>query len=196
MAREEHESIIRRFRDGDHDAFRELVELHTPALQRRVKQKLGPAMRRKVSVTDVVQEAQLAAFENRKAFEHRGPRSFRNWLLGIVDNQIRRIRDRLRRQKREVAREITRGDRPDTVLALGLQPSPSENAIADELHARTWAAIDQLATQYRDVLRLIYRDRLDVNDAADRIGRSPAATRKLHARALLRLSDHLRLTEE
>ncbi len=76
--------LIRRFRDGDEEAFRILLERCRPAVQTQVGQWMPSHIQRRVSVADVLQEARLVAFQRRADFEDRGDGSFRRWLLGIA----------------------------------------------------------------------------------------------------------------
>ena len=62
-------SLIRRFRDGDEEAFRTLFDAQAGLLQARIHPRMAVALKRKVSVQDVLQEARIVAFERRQRFE-------------------------------------------------------------------------------------------------------------------------------
>ena len=59
--------LIRRFRDGDEEAFRILLERHAPAVQAQVGGWIPARVQRRVSIADVLQEARLIAFQRRAA---------------------------------------------------------------------------------------------------------------------------------
>jgi hypothetical protein len=64
--REEQVALLRRFREGDEAAFRILFEGHAGALSERIRRGLPAPLRRRLAVSDVLQEAHLAAFQHRE----------------------------------------------------------------------------------------------------------------------------------
>jgi RNA polymerase sigma-70 factor (ECF subfamily) len=178
-------SLLRRFRDGDEEAFRTLLEQHAAGAQRYVGRWLPARLQRRVSVADVLQEARMVAFERRGSFEDRGGDSFRNWFLGIARRKVLEVVKRHdRAQRRSAQREVTRGLRPETAQFVADFPSPSEAAIASEARDTAARVLRQLPADYRDVLRLVREQSLGLKEAAARLGRSYEATRKLYGRAL------------
>ena len=71
-------ALIRRFLDGDEQAFRALYRRHTPRLRMIVARLLGP---RRDEVDDVVQEAWLAGC--RGIHRYNGDAKFASWLTTI-----------------------------------------------------------------------------------------------------------------
>lgn len=187
------EVLLRRVQEGDEEAFRTLFGRHLAALRARVLRLLPPRVRRRVSVADVLQEAQFAAFRNVDGFEPRGHGAVRGWLLRIAENHALTA---LRRQdgaaRRSARREVTRGGRPDTAAFEGRGPSPSEAAEAEELRAGVQAALEALPEDYATVLRLVRLEGRTLAEAADRMGRSREAVKKLYGRALVRFAGVLR----
>jgi RNA polymerase sigma-70 factor (ECF subfamily) len=184
----EGEDLIRRFRRGDEEAFRILFERYGRVLEARIRNLMPNRLRRKVAVSDVVQETALVAYSRRADFEERGEEVFRRWLLGIVENKVREtIRRHDRVAKRSARREVTRSDRADTAEFIGHRASPSQVAIAAELEALVGHALGQLPADYREVLRLSQHEHLTLREAAVRMGRSSDATKKLYGRAVARL---------
>ncbi len=180
--------LVRRFRAGDEEAFRILLERHADALRARASRWLGAGVRRRLSVSDLLQEASLVAFRRRQDFEENG--SFRSWLLGIVDLKARAA---LRRHDgvgmRAAAREVSRGQRPDTAHFAGSGTSPSEHAMRAERREAARRALDALAPGYREVLRLAREEGLTLAEVAERMGRSREAVKKLYARAVVRFKE-------
>src|SRR5438128_163212 len=74
---------------GDSDALGALFERHRPALETRIKRFLPPAVQRKVSVSDVLQETRILAFERTELFKPRRDGAFRVWLLRIAECKAR-----------------------------------------------------------------------------------------------------------
>jgi RNA polymerase sigma-70 factor (ECF subfamily) len=140
----------------------------------------------------VIQDAYLAAFQSLAKFEDRGEGSFGAWLRRIIEHRVlAEVERHLEAGKRDARREVridTRGD------ALGPDPdqvSPSGEMAAAEEAARLHAAVDRLASDYREVIRWIHGEGLTLTEAGERMGRSADAVRKLYGRALARLSEIL-----
>jgi len=189
------EALVHRARDGDEQAFRALFDEHSGLLQARIHRDLPSKLRRRVSVADVLQETRIVAHRRLAAFDpERGP--FRNWLLGIADNNVRSATRRNAGPARKAGRvEITRGARPDTANVPGAGPSPSEVAMSAELREQLREAVKSLPEDYREVLRLTREEGLRFDEAAERMGRSRAAVKKLVSRALCRLRREMRRLE-
>jgi RNA polymerase sigma-70 factor (ECF subfamily) len=195
--REEQVALLRRFRDGDEAAFRILFEGHAGALSERIRRGLPAPLRRRLAVSDVLQEAHLAAFQHRARFEDRGAKSFRNWLMGIVDNKIRNaVRFHVGTARRAMGRETTRSSRPVTAALRLSDDTPSRAAMGAESKARVRAALEKLPPDYRDVLRLARLESMNLKEASEEMGRSHDAVKKLYGRALCQLKKILRKDEE
>ncbi len=181
--------LLQRAQRGDPSAFCTLFDRHVPDLEARIRRRLSPAVRRKVSVSDVVQETRIAAFEGCAAFESRGEGAFRAWLLGIAEIQSRRaVRRYASTGKRDVAREVSRADGRSHGAPLATGPTPSDAAIAGEVRQSVARALAALPPDYRDVLRLTQFEGLTLREAAERMGRSREAVKKLYGRAMIRFT--------
>jgi RNA polymerase sigma-70 factor (ECF subfamily) len=187
-------SLAARAARGDAAAFKALLARVEPAVRARVERRLPAALRRKVSVDDVLQEARLVAFRRLSEFEDRGPGSFAAWLVRIAELKLREaVRRWLGTAKR--GREVSRGARPATDAFAARGPSPSEVAVASELKARATKAMDALSDDHRRVLELVQVEGLPLAEAAARMGRSADAARKLYGRALARFAEALDVEE-
>lgn len=186
--RDEQIELIRRFRAGDEDAFRALLTRHGGALSARIKRNLPAKVARRVAVSDVLQESCAVAFRRREHLEIRGADAFRNWLLGIVDNKVREaVRNHAHVAARSAHREVSRHDRVDTGLFVGRNRSPSRHAIQREDLDLTRKALARLPEQYRQVLQLTRLEGMTMREAAERMGRSREAVKKLYGRAVVKL---------
>ena len=190
MAIANDQELIARIKAGDEDAYRILFERYSGALRRRVERLLPRTIQRKVSVSDVMQEARLTAFERISHFEHRGEGSFRKWLQRIAENKVlAEVQRYAGTKKRAVQREVSRGHRPDTANVVGQHPSPSQVAIGAEQKELARQAMEMLPPDYREVLRLALEERLRLREVAERMNRSRDAVKKLYGRALCRFKD-------
>lgn len=186
--RDEQIELIRRFRAGDEEAFRTLLVRHGGALSARIRRNLPAKVARRVAVSDVLQESCAVAFRRREHLEVRGADAFRNWLLGIVDNKVREaVRSHAQVAARSAHREVSRHDRLDTGLFVGRQGTPSRHAIQREEGELTREAMSRLPDPYRRVLKLTLLQGMTMREAAERMGRSREAVKKLYGRAVVRL---------
>jgi RNA polymerase sigma-70 factor, ECF subfamily len=182
--------LVRRFRAGDEGAFRVLFERYSALLTRRIERQLPSHLRRRVAVSDVLQESMLVAFARRETLVDPDERAFRAWLLTIAENKVREafaVHDEA--QKRSVRREVTEPRRPGTAVHPARQESPSQAAVGAEMHSLSEHAMRRLPPDYGEVLRLAHQEHLSLVDVADRIGRSHEATKKLYGRALARFRE-------
>lgn len=177
--------LIGRFRRGDEEAFRVLLDRCATDLEALADRRLAAALRRRVSVADVLQEARIAAYAHRDELEDRGPGSFRNWLLGIVDRRVLRLVKRhTEAARRTIHAEISRTFMPDSGQLPGNEFSPSQIAIGSEVKDAIRQAMAELPEAHREVLRLTLAERLTHREVAESMGRSVEAVKKLRARAL------------
>jgi len=183
------DGLIRRFRAGDEEAFRELFDRHLDALRGRVARDLPVNLRRRVSVSDVLQETRIVAYGRREDFDDRGEGAFRRWLLGIVDNKLKEAIRRHGARRRAVVREVSRPHRPPTEQVMGGGASPSGIAAFGERVERARAAMAKLPDHYAEVLRLALQEGLALGEVADRIGCSREAAKKLYGRAVRRMRE-------
>lgn len=190
-------ALVRGLREGDEAAFATLFDRHLDVVEARIRRLVPPPVRRKISVSDVVQETRITAYERCRSFEHRGDGALRAWLLAIAE---RKAKEALRRHagtaKRAAGREVPRGGRPDTMDLPARGRSPSEAAMAAEAGERVRSALAALPPDYAEVIRLTRLDGLTLAEAAGRMGRSREAVKKLNGRALAALAKHLGTDED
>jgi len=187
--KESDETLIARALGGDEAAFRALYDRHVDEVRGYLRRHLTAALRTRISVADLLQEAYATAF--RRLPEYEGPRegSFRHWLLQIADFKLKEAtRFHLRTAKRAVSRELTGEGRPPTNAWRGHEPTPSAGAIAAETGAALDRAMAELPENYRTILVLVHAQGYAIADAALQLGRTVEATRKLYGRAVSRLA--------
>jgi RNA polymerase sigma-70 factor (ECF subfamily) len=186
------EVLIARVRVGDESALRPLFDRYEGQVRARIRRRIPADLNRKFAVEDILQETYLTAFQRIGEFEHRGEGAFGAWISQIalykLRDEIRRFRRTRRRGDRQ---EVTRGARPDTTFIQGNGPSPSQFAMGRELELRLEVAMAALPEDYREALTLVQAKRLTLREAAERMGRSREAMKKLYARAVARLASQL-----
>ena len=185
-------ALVARAREGDERAFEALFERYMARIRRGIAHALPGAVRRKISISDVIQEARIVAMRRVGDFEDRGPGSFEAWLSKIVEVKIHEaVRKYKGPAKRDIAREVDDGStsRARNLPARG--PTPSEVLVQKEDHAAAQRALANLPEDYREILLLTRAQGLTIREAAERMGRSLDAAKKLSARALARFGELL-----
>ncbi len=169
--------LVDRARANDREAFAELVSRVRAPLQGRICRVVGPKLREKMDLEDVLQEVLLRGFESIRSFEGQDEGSFRSWLEGIARNVVRNLA-RLKGLKREIAI-------PHDVP--GSAPSPSRHQRREERFERLSKSVEALSPDYRSVIRLARIEGLKIQDIAERMNRSPSAVKNLLLRAMKEL---------
>ena len=108
-----------------------------------------------------------------------------------LDRLHRLERDHVKTLRRDVRREVPLPERSSLLLA-GQLATASELASKRELAARVRRALARLARADREVLLMRAFESLPYDEIAYVLGIKPAAARKRHGRALLRLERLLR----
>jgi RNA polymerase sigma-70 factor (ECF subfamily) len=186
---------------GDLPAVSKLLALHHPALRAHLEARIERSLRARVEPEDILQQAYLAVYQSIDRFEDRGPGSFLNWILTIVDNKLADARRAVHRYKRDIARErlVQAGGAAESCFNLLEQlyadsGTPSRVVRRDEAVGALLASISRLSDLHRQVIQLRFIDGRPVCEVAEQVGKSEAAVVKLTQRALAdlrRLMDDL-----
>ncbi|MGH2886759.1 MAG: sigma-70 family RNA polymerase sigma factor [Solirubrobacteraceae bacterium] len=182
--------LIRRARDGDEEAFAELVMLHADRVQGALRRFGLDAS----EADEVAQEVFLRAWRGLGRFEGRS--QFSTWLYRIAFNEAQR---RLARRPPPGAEADP--DRDDPVVSLPESPSlgPEAQTLDHEFEQTLETALEQLPMEWRAAVVLRDIEGLSTHDAAEIVGVGEAAFKsRLHrGRMQLRalLEPYLRLEE-
>jgi RNA polymerase sigma-70 factor (ECF subfamily) len=176
--------LVEKARAGDRAAFDDLVRRFEERLRDQVRSRMGSRLRARTTPEDLVQDAFAVAFETIGKFTWRGEESFYRWLGSIAEHLIWSLSQKKAWGEISLTREIA-----------GSGPSPSAHVRRDERFERLEKALESLSADHRRVVTLARLEGLKVKEIAARMGRSPAAVKKLLARALLRLRESFGDTE-
>lgn len=165
-----------------------LIEAVGPAsLLVVIDARMSPALKRRQAPEDILQEGLLHAWRDRAKCEWRGIRSFRSWLLSIIDNRIRDAATHDGAAKRGGGRAVTpfsvleqseSGDdaRPQFAGPI-VSTTPSRVAIQNEQAAAMTDALAALPDEVRDVVRLRLFDQRSIQEIAGRLDIGESAVR-------------------
>ena len=183
------ETLVQRYLTGDSDAFRQLVERHTPALFNLAYR----LTRDREEAADITQEAFRRAFEALPTSRTDLP--FKPWLFQIAVNLCR---DWAKRRRPLALADLNRdpddGDeRDDAVESLpDSGPLPISLVEAEETRQALQRAIEDLPAPYRAAIVLRYMEDMSYQDIAAALG-LPLNTVRTHlARAKKALQARLK----
>jgi RNA polymerase sigma-70 factor, ECF subfamily len=164
--------LIRRAREGDQDAFTELVELHATRVYGALRRfGLDPA-----EADEVAQEVFVRAWRGLSRFEERAQLS--TWLYRIAFNEAQRRLSRRRAPQGERHRE------PEDVLASIPESSalgPEAQTLDREFGQTVELALERLPTDLRAAVILRDLEGLSTPEAAEIAGVGQAAFKsRLH----------------
>jgi RNA polymerase sigma factor (sigma-70 family) len=151
-----------------------------------IESRMSAALRNRITPEDIWQETLLHAWRDRLNFEWRGVKSFRSWLLTIADRRIRDAAQYERAQKRgggittspfSTLRNRRTEDSPPDFPGPAGSTTPSKVAMHGEQAAAMRVALESLADDVRDVVRLRLFEQITVEQIAERLGISPPAVR-------------------
>jgi RNA polymerase sigma-70 factor, ECF subfamily len=193
----EAEALLAAARGGDAAPFGQLLQAYRNYLTVLATTQLDRRLRRRVSPSDLVQEAMLAAHRDFAQFQGHTQRQFLAWLRQILINCLHRaIETHMKTKMRDVRCEVSiealhaSVDRSTADLAgLFADPAPSPGAPL-RAQERAVAVANQLAAlrpAYRDVIVMRNLQGLSFDEIALRLERNPGAVRMLWLRAMEKL---------
>jgi RNA polymerase sigma-70 factor (ECF subfamily) len=159
--REEWSSLMARAQSGDRDAYRRLLNQIIPFLRALA----AKHHKQKADVEDTMQDILLTVHMVRHTYDPARP--FAPWLVAIA---ARRIVDRLRKQGRSRAREITLGPQHETFAA------PAAN-IEESMWGRRalLQAVESLPVGQRQAITMLKLGEMSLQEASARSGMSRAS---------------------
>lgn len=200
-ARVEHRTgLLRRACAGNTAAVEELFACYQHYLRLLAHTGLSPSVRTRVTVSDVIQETLLHAFESFGQFRGETIGEFVAWIRSILVSRIADAHEKhIAAARRDVRREVS-------IEAIGasisrssfgleqiardhLQKSPGTLAWQSEQAVLVADAIGRLGSDQRQVIVMRHFDGMSFDQIAERMQRSPGAVRMLWLRAIQKLKD-------
>ena len=186
------DELLRRVADGDDSAASELLQRHRRRLRRMVAIRLEDRVSARVDASDIVQETLIKAVRQLPEYSRKQPIPFYPWLRQLAWKQIVDVhRHHIAYEKRSINRE----HRPEEFLSgasenlladrlFKIQTSASGAAMRNELKTKVREALSQLSSSHREILVLLFLERLSMAEAAAVMGVSHEAARSRQRRAL------------
>lgn len=148
-------------KDGDQDAFRELVDLYKDKVYQIAYRMVGNAY----EAQDMAQEAFLRAYANIESYDEN--RKFSTWLFRITTNLCI---DRLRKKKPDYSldAEIPGAEGLDGYSQLSSPDKlPDEQVVTMEMQEWVQEGILKLPPKYRTAIVLRYIEDLSIQEISD-----------------------------
>jgi RNA polymerase sigma-70 factor (ECF subfamily) len=169
-----------------------------PWLKMIAERELPAGLRGRVEASDIVQQTLLDAWRGATGFRGDTQAERLAWLRVILRRVIlQHGRARFGAQKRgggeRLQSELDLTSSRIDALAAGAEPTPAEQAAANETSVLLAQAIEALSPADRELIRLRHFDQLTHEQIADRRGCTSAAVRMQWVRALRKLRDRLDL---
>jgi RNA polymerase sigma-70 factor (ECF subfamily) len=168
---------VARVRAGDGDAFRLLVERHSPSIFRLAVRMLGNEQ----DADDVVQETFLRAYRQIDRFESRA--TFATWLYRIAVNcSLDLLRQRPRRGEQQ-----EQADDPEPAADLEANPSPERLAFSAQIQSRVTAALADLTPAERAAFLLRHFEGQSIEEIGRALKLRTSATKHSIFRAVRKM---------
>jgi RNA polymerase sigma-70 factor (ECF subfamily) len=199
------EELLLGAKAGDDDAINRLIERHRGAVLRMVQMRLDQKIRRRLAVSDVVQDVMIDASRRLQDYIANPVMPFHLWLRHIAKDRIIDAHRRHRgSQKRSVDREqglaVPGADDHSTMdLAAQLcdgELTPAAAATQREMAKRVEAAITELGEQDGEIIIMRHYEQLSNQEVAQALGLSEPAASMRYLRAVRRLRMILKGTNE
>jgi len=197
--------LMARARAGQKEALGELCALYRNYLRLVVRTGLGPRLRERLELSDVVQEALVEVVKQFPQFTGQNEAALVGWLRKLVGQKLADLGRYHNRAKRTGGAGLVPLDGPFDpdadgdgdgggklldVLALS-QTSPSEDASRRELTVLLADAIADLPETEAEVLWLYHADNLSFESIGQRLGVSRKVVRGHWARGLKSLKKRI-----
>ncbi len=173
--------LVRRLRAGEPGAWDEFYRRYHDELLFTIRNGMGTRLRGFLQSEDVLQSVALEAFQAMSTFTDRGRGSLRAFLHRL-------IRSKLVDRGRAVTAQKRSGAVPLTPSIAADLAGAAPQYFDEERYGRIERALALLPAEMRDVIVLRRVEGCSCREAAERLGKSDDATRKLYSRALARLT--------
>ena len=183
-------------RAGSEDAINDLLNRQRNVLRRQVQLRLDKRIRRRVGVSDIVQDVLIEANRRLDGYLANPKMPFSLWLRQMArDRMIDAHRRHRLTAKRSVDKEqplmspanLDRSSMELDPELIDPEPTPAAAATMKEVSRRVTASMQLLEDVDRDVITLRHFEHLTNSEVAERLGVSEPAASMRYLRAVRRL---------
>ena len=192
--------LLKEVKEGDGQAVERLLARHRESLHRMIELRIDQRIKRRVDVSDVVQDVLIEANRRLKDYLQNPAMAFHLWIRQIAKD---RLIDAHRRHRVSAKRSIDR-EQPNVVPGAVDQSSlqivaqlsdpamtPAAAASQRELAGQVEAVIARLNDSDREVILMRHYEQLNNGEIAAALGLSEPAASMRYLRAIRRLREML-----
>lgn len=197
--------LLDQARGGDDDAVNELMERHRDSIRRLVRMRLDHKIRRRVDISDIVQDVMIEANRRLTRYLDNPVMSFHLWLRQIARDRIidahRRHRASARRSvDREQTMSVPRGYDHSSIQLAGqisdAELTPAAAALHNELARRVESAIAEMDETDSEIIVMRHYENLSNQEIAEALDLTEPAASMRYLRAIRRLRAQLDSQDE
>jgi len=186
---ESDEALVRRIRDGDTEAFAELVNRY----KRGIANFIGASVRCAADVSDLSQETFMRAYAHLGTFNPQLGR-FSTWIYQIARNVVRTHLGKS--LKRPPTQELPEEQTLENALPdISLESDPAGGILRAEAERELREALTELPERTRTVLALRYFDNMEYHTIASTLGLSLGNVKTLIHRGKIALAKKMQERE-
>jgi len=190
IGEESDDVLVRRAREGDHEAFAGLVDRY----KRGISNFIGGSVKNAGDVADLTQDTFLRAYAHLGTFNPALGR-FSTWIYQIARNVVR---THLGKSSKRPATHAFPEDQTieNSVPDLSREADPAGGLLREEAERELRAALADLPERMRTVLSLRYFDNMEYHTIAGTLGLSLGNVKTLIHRGKIALAKRLRERED
>lgn len=192
--------LLKNVRDGDGEAVERLLARHRESLHRMIQLRMDQRIKRRVDVSDVVQDVLIEANRRLQDYLANPVMAFHLWIRQIAKDRLIDAHRRHRvSAKRSIDREqpmVLHGAVDQSSLEIAGQlcdprMTPAAAATQAELALHVEAAITRLGESDRDIILMRHYEQLSNGEIAAALGLTEPAASMRYLRAIRRLRELL-----
>ena len=192
--------LLKDVREGDSEAVERLLARHRESLHRMIQMRMDQRIKRRVDVSDVVQDVLIEANRRLQDYLQNPAMAFHLWIRQIAKDRLIDAHRRHRvSAKRSLDREqplAVRGgvDQSSLDIAAQLcdpQMTPAAAATQRELATHVEGAIGHLGETDREIILMRHSEQLSNSEIAAALGLTEPAASMRYLRAIRRLRELL-----
>lgn len=183
-------TLLEQARAGDLSAREQLFAKSRPYLSQCAEKEIASWLRPKHDASDLVQVSMLEAHQAFMAFQGTDFLQWQAFLKRILERNATDAVRHYGTAKRQAGKEVALYPQSDDASSMGgpnlaaSGDSPSVEAVRHERADRLLQAVQQLAPDYQEVIRLRNLEQLPFDEVAQRMNRNRPAVQMLWMRAI------------
>ncbi len=187
--------LLRSAKDGNQDAFNEVLIKHRERLRRMVALRMNQKLQGRLDASDVIQDTFAEAARTLPAYLESPKMPVYIWLRCLAGEKlIQAHRAHLGAQKRDAGREQSiyggapaAGSQSLAIELAGSITSPTQAAVKNEAKSQLMIALECMNEVDREILTLRHFEHLSSRETAEVLGMNYEAVKKRYLRALNKL---------